>query len=54
MESGIIVEYIEQQRVLCAVVLNGQEERVRLLNENGRRSIIRPAASRMLLTPGSM
>ncbi|HMA84724.1 MAG TPA: ribonuclease catalytic domain-containing protein [Desulfosalsimonadaceae bacterium] len=36
MESGIIVEYIEQQRVLCAVVLNGQEERVRLLNETGR------------------
>ncbi|MFP4226742.1 MAG: ribonuclease catalytic domain-containing protein [Desulfobacterales bacterium] len=35
MEPGIIVEYIEQQRILCAVVLNGQSERVRLLNENG-------------------
>ncbi len=36
MEPGTIVEYIEQQRIFCAVVLNGQEERVRLLNENGR------------------
>ena len=36
MEAGTIVEYIEQQQMLCAVVLNGQEERVRLLNENGQ------------------
>ena len=36
METGIIVEYIEQQQILCAVVLNGQEDRVRLLNEKGR------------------
>ncbi|MBS3757860.1 MAG: RNB domain-containing ribonuclease [Desulfobacterales bacterium] len=36
MEPGTIVEYIEQHRIYCAVVLNGQEERVRLLNENGR------------------
>ncbi|HMA66364.1 MAG TPA: exoribonuclease II, partial [Desulfosalsimonadaceae bacterium] len=36
MEVGRIVEYIEQQQILCAVVLEDQEQRVRLLNEKGR------------------
>jgi exoribonuclease-2 len=36
MEPGLIVEYIEQQEILCAVVLEDQEQRVRLLNEKGR------------------
>ncbi len=35
MEPGIIVEYIEQQQILCAVALEAQEHRVRLLNEKG-------------------
>ncbi len=36
MEPGIIVEYIDQQRIFCAVVLEVQDQRVRLLNENNR------------------
>jgi exoribonuclease II len=36
MEPGRIVEYIDQQRIFCAVVLEVQDQRVRLLNENGR------------------
>jgi len=36
MEPGTIVEYIDQQRILCAVVLEAYSERVRLLNENNR------------------
>jgi len=36
MEPGRIVEYIEQQEILCAVVLEDQDQRVRLLNEKGR------------------
>lgn len=36
MESGTIVEYIDQQKILCAVVLEVHNERVRLLNENSR------------------
>ena len=36
MEPGRIVEYIEQQQILCAVVLEDQDQRVRLLNEKGR------------------
>jgi exoribonuclease-2 len=35
METGQIVEYIEQQEILCAVVLEQQDQRVRLLNERG-------------------
>lgn len=36
MEPGTIVEYIDQQRIFCAVVLEEQDQRVRLLNENNR------------------
>ncbi len=36
MEPGTIVEYIDQQRIFCAVVLEAQDQRLRLLNENSR------------------
>ena len=36
MEPGTIVEYIDQQKIYCAVVLEFLGERVRLLNENNR------------------
>ncbi|MCF8024736.1 MAG: RNB domain-containing ribonuclease [Desulfobacteraceae bacterium] len=36
MEPGTIVEYIDQQRILCAAVLEEKGERLRLLNENNR------------------
>lgn len=36
MEPGTIVEYIDQQRIFCAVVLEVQDQRLRLLNENNR------------------
>jgi exoribonuclease II len=35
IEPGTIVEYIEQQRMVCAVVLEFNDQRVKLLNENG-------------------
>jgi exoribonuclease-2 len=34
MEHGTIVEYIDQQRIFCAVVVEYNDPRVRLLNEN--------------------
>ena len=34
MEHGTIVEYIDQQRIFCAVVVEYKDPRVRLLNEN--------------------
>jgi len=36
MEHGTIVEYIDQQKILCAVILEQNDQRVRLLNENNR------------------
>jgi exoribonuclease-2 len=36
MEIGTIVEYIDQQRVFCAVILENNDQRVRLLNEDHR------------------
>jgi len=36
MEPGTVVEYIDQQRIICAVVLEQKDERLRLLNENNR------------------
>lgn len=36
LEPGTIVEYIDQQRILCAVVLELNDQRVRLLNEDGQ------------------
>lgn len=34
MDSAIVVEYIDRQRILCAVVLEVKQQRLRLLNEN--------------------
>ncbi len=36
MESGTVVEYIDQQKIICAVVLEVKKQRLRLLNENNR------------------
>jgi exoribonuclease-2 len=36
MESGSIVEYIDRQKILCAVVLEIKNQRLRLLTENNR------------------
>jgi exoribonuclease-2 len=35
IEPGTIVEYIDQQKMICAVVLEFNDQRVKLLNENG-------------------
>jgi len=34
MERGTIVEYIDQQKIFCAVILEQNDQRVRLLNED--------------------
>lgn len=36
MKSGDIVEYIENQKVICALILDVKDKRLRLLNENNR------------------
>ncbi len=36
MELGNVVEYIDQQKILCAVVLDIKNKRLRLLNESNR------------------
>lgn len=36
MDIGTVVEYIDQQRVFCAVILENSDQRVRLLNEESR------------------
>ena len=36
MESGSVVEYIEQQKIICAVVLETKKLRLRLLTEHNR------------------
>jgi exoribonuclease-2 len=36
MEAGNIVEYIDRRKIVCAVVLEAQNGRLRLLNENNR------------------
>ncbi len=36
MESGNIVEYIDSQKIICAVVLEVKKQRLRLLTENNR------------------
>jgi exoribonuclease-2 len=35
IEPGTIVEYIDQRKMICAVVLEYNDQRVKLLNENG-------------------
>jgi len=42
MESGFIVEYIDKQRILCAVVLEVKQQRLRLLTENAREVSLAP------------
>ena len=46
MESGSIVEYIDRQKILCAVVLEVKNQRLRLLTENNRE--IKLSAGRLL------
>lgn len=36
MNPGRVVEFIDRQKILCAVVLEDQQQRLRLLTENGR------------------
>ncbi len=36
METGIIVEYIDQQKIICSVVLEIKKQRLRLLTESNR------------------
>jgi exoribonuclease-2 len=36
MNKGTIVEYIDQQKIISAVILQGNNEKLRLLNENNR------------------
>ena len=42
MESGFVVEYIDKQRILCAVVLEVKQQRLRLLTENAREVSLAP------------
>jgi len=42
MESGDVVEYIDKQRILCAVVLEVKQQRLRLLTENAREISLSP------------
>ena len=46
MELGTIVEYIDRQRILCAVVLEIKNQRLRLLTENNRE--VKLSSSRLL------
>ena len=36
MESGNIIEYIDRQKIVCAVIMEAKKQRVRLLNESNR------------------
>jgi exoribonuclease-2 len=42
MESGSIVEYIDRQKIMCAVVLEVKNQRLRLLTENNREVNLSP------------
>ena len=46
MESGRLVEYIDRQKILCAVVLEVKKQRLRLLSENNRE--VKLSAGRLL------
>ena len=46
MESGSIVEYIDRQKIMCAVILEVKNSRLRLLTENNRE--VNLSASRLL------
>ncbi len=49
MESGKIVEYIDRQKILCAMVMEMKNQRLRLLTENNRE--VKLGASRLLYIP---
>ncbi|MCX5865646.1 MAG: hypothetical protein NTW42_11370 [Deltaproteobacteria bacterium] len=34
--QGAIIEYMEQSRFICAMVLDEDSKRLRLINQNGR------------------
>jgi exoribonuclease-2 len=36
METGCIVEYIDRQKIVCAVVMEAKDKRLRVLNEINR------------------
>jgi exoribonuclease-2 len=42
MQTGNIVEYIDRQKILCAVVLEIKNQRLRLLSENAREVVLSP------------
>ena len=46
MESGSIVEFIDRQTIMCAVILEVKNSRLRLLTENNRE--VNLSASRLL------
>jgi exoribonuclease-2 len=46
MESGRIVEYIDRQKIMCAVILEVKNSRLRLLTENNRE--VKLSAGRLL------
>ena len=43
METGHVLEFIDRQRIMCAVVLEVKKERLRVLTENNREVKITPA-----------
>ncbi|MBW2614420.1 MAG: hypothetical protein JRE12_18995, partial [Deltaproteobacteria bacterium] len=45
MESGNIVEFIESQKIMCAVILDIKKLRLRLLTESNRE--VKMSASRL-------
>ncbi|MDJ0886168.1 MAG: RNB domain-containing ribonuclease [Desulfobacterales bacterium] len=42
MESGSVIEYIDKQRILCAVVLEVKKQKLHLLTENNREVSLSP------------
>ena len=50
MEPGMIVEYIDRQRIMCALVLEVKNQRLRLLTENNRE--VKLTTNRLLYLPG--
>ena len=42
MESGSVIEYIDKQRILCAVVLEVKNQKLQLLTENNREVSLSP------------
>lgn len=49
MEPGTIVEYIDRQRIMCAVVLEVKNQRLRLLTETNRE--VKLSTNRLLFLP---